>query len=216
MPRCGRRSPTTTSRSSATARTKPELRPRQGRAGRRRPARDEPLTVFHPRLAMRRVPYKTGRRTESRRVEPRKLHRRGDRRGPPRQVVCDFPQIRLDRPAGGAADRRGAAAWNEWRKAQEVALAKAFGDAVFAALEAPTPEARRELLADLPVVGEQAAIRDMLLSSDPETDRAGTLAALQSLEANTALPGDVARPCRSQARGAAGQRTARGRGPRRP
>jgi hypothetical protein len=82
----------------------------------------------------------------------------------------------------------GGAAWNEWRKAQEIALAKAFGDAVFAALEAPTPELRRELLAGLPADGEQAAIRDMLLSSDPETDRAGSLAALQSLEANTALP----------------------------
>lgn len=82
----------------------------------------------------------------------------------------------------------GGAAWNEWRKAQEIALAKAFGDAIFAALEAPTPETRRELLAGLPATGEQAAIRDMLLSSDPETDRAGSLAALQSLEANAALP----------------------------
>lgn len=82
----------------------------------------------------------------------------------------------------------GGAAWNEWRKAQETALAKAFGDAIFAALEAPTPEARRELLAGLPANGEQAAIRDMLLASDPETDRAGSLAALQSLEANAALP----------------------------
>lgn len=80
------------------------------------------------------------------------------------------------------------AAWTEWRKAQEASLAQAFGDATFAALEAATPEARRDLLKGLPAVREQAAVRDMLLASDPQTDRAGSLAALQAVEADAALP----------------------------
>lgn len=82
----------------------------------------------------------------------------------------------------------GGAAWTEWRKARELSLARAFGDATFAALESGTPESRRELLSGLPVAGDQAAIRDMLLASDPETDRAGSLAALQAVEGNAALP----------------------------
>jgi hypothetical protein len=82
----------------------------------------------------------------------------------------------------------GGAAWTEWRKAQEASLAQAFGDATFAALEAPTPETRRELLKGLPAADKQAAVRDMLLASDPQTDRAGSLEALKAVEADAALP----------------------------
>jgi hypothetical protein len=82
----------------------------------------------------------------------------------------------------------GGAAWTEWRKAKEAELAQAFGDATLAALEAATPEARRELLKGLPAEREQAAVRDMLVASDPQTDRVGSLAALQAVEADTALP----------------------------
>lgn len=82
----------------------------------------------------------------------------------------------------------GGAAWTEWRKAQEAALAQAFGDATFAALEAPTPGARRDLLGGIALQGEQAAVRDMLLASDPETDRDGSIAALKAVEADAALP----------------------------
>ncbi len=82
----------------------------------------------------------------------------------------------------------GGAAWTEWRKAQDASLAQAFGDATFAALEAPTPAARRELLQGLPAEREQAAVRDMLLASDPQTDRDGSLAALMAVEGDAALP----------------------------
>lgn len=82
----------------------------------------------------------------------------------------------------------GGAAWTEWRKAQEASLARAFGDATFAALEAPTPETRRELLKGLAAEGEQVAVRDMLVASDPQTDRDGSLAALKAVEADTTLP----------------------------
>lgn len=82
----------------------------------------------------------------------------------------------------------GGAAWNEWQKAQAVQRAQAFGDALLAALDATTPEARQAAIAAVPVTGEQAAVRALLQASDPEADRAGALAALSQVAEDASLP----------------------------
>jgi hypothetical protein len=83
----------------------------------------------------------------------------------------------------------GGAAAVEWRKAQAQAQARAFGDAVLAALEADTPAARRAALAAVATGGtEQAAIVQLLLASDPAEDRPAALAALETVAADAALP----------------------------
>ncbi len=75
-----------------------------------------------------------------------------------------------------------AAGW-EWRKAQARAQAQAFGDGLLAALEAETPAARAAALAALPGTGDKAAIRGLMLASDPATDPAAAVAALQAVAA---------------------------------
>ncbi|EEW26069.1 hypothetical protein [Rhodobacter ferrooxidans] len=82
----------------------------------------------------------------------------------------------------------GGAAFSEWNKASKRAAAQAFGDAVLAALEAPDPAARRAALAAVPASGDRAAILNLMLASDPATDRAGALAALDKVAADTTLP----------------------------
>ena len=80
----------------------------------------------------------------------------------------------------------GGAGWNEWTKAQALARAQAFGDAVTDSLDLGGAEDRRAALAALPADGDQIAIRQLLLASDPTEDRAGTLAALDALAADAA------------------------------
>lgn len=82
----------------------------------------------------------------------------------------------------------GGAAWNEWQKSTRQAAAQAFGDAILTALDAETPEARRAALAGIDATGDKAAIRALLLASDPAEDRAASLAALQALADDPALP----------------------------
>lgn len=82
----------------------------------------------------------------------------------------------------------GGAAYSEWQKASRATEARAFGDAILAALDADTPEARRAALEGIEAAGERGAIRALLLASDPAEDRAAALTALQALAADTALP----------------------------
>lgn len=82
----------------------------------------------------------------------------------------------------------GGTAWNEWTKAQEAARAEAFGDAVIEAFDLGGAEERRAALAAVPADGAQVAIRQLLLASDPEEDKAGTLAALEAVLADAGLP----------------------------
>ena len=81
----------------------------------------------------------------------------------------------------------GGAAWTEWQKAQSQTRAERFGDAVLGALGSATPEARIAALKGVPGTEEQAGILQLLLASDPDKDRAGTLAALQAVAADTTL-----------------------------
>jgi hypothetical protein len=80
----------------------------------------------------------------------------------------------------------GGTVWNEWQKATANARAEAFGDAVSDALDLPDPAARRAALAAVPADGAQAAIQQLLLASDPEDDKAATLAALDAVIADPA------------------------------
>lgn len=74
-------------------------------------------------------------------------------------------------------------AWNEWSKAREAAAAQAFGDAVAAALELPTPEARTAALDAVATDrAEQKALLTYLKAAEP-----GAAAALDNLAGNADL-----------------------------
>ncbi len=81
----------------------------------------------------------------------------------------------------------GGAAWTEWSKSRAEARAEAFGDAVLDALDNGTPEERRAALAAVSADGEQGALLQLILASDPDEDRAATLAALDRVAADAAL-----------------------------
>jgi hypothetical protein len=82
----------------------------------------------------------------------------------------------------------GGTAWTEWSKARAAAEAQAFGDALRDALDLGAPEDRRAALAAIPATASQRAVLDLILATDPEENRAETLAALERLAADTAQP----------------------------
>jgi hypothetical protein len=82
----------------------------------------------------------------------------------------------------------GGAAWTEWTKSRAEARAEVFGDAILDALDLGTPEERRVGLAAVPADGEQSALLQLILATNPDEDRAATLAALDQVAANAALP----------------------------
>ena len=83
----------------------------------------------------------------------------------------------------------GGAAWNEWRKAQDRAVAESFGDALVAALALPEGE-RAAALAEIGAQPEQRAVLDLLMVAEAAAaqDRPAALAALAAIEANAAVP----------------------------
>lgn len=82
----------------------------------------------------------------------------------------------------------GGAAWNEWQKAQATARAQAFGDALTEALDLSSPQERTAALAEIASDGSQTGILQLLRASDPETDKAAALAALDALAADANQP----------------------------
>ncbi len=82
----------------------------------------------------------------------------------------------------------GGAAWTEWSKAQAHAQAQVFGDAVLGALDANDPGARRAALEKVAATGEQTAVLNLLIASDPSENRDATLAALDKAAADASLP----------------------------
>ena len=82
----------------------------------------------------------------------------------------------------------GASAWSEWQKAQARTTAETFGDSLLAAMDAATPEARRAGLASVPATDTQRPILRLIEASDATQDRAATLAALDALIADAAVP----------------------------
>lgn len=82
----------------------------------------------------------------------------------------------------------GGAAWREYQIARKAAESQAFGDAVLAALDQDDAAAREAALAAVDAPGQRRAVLDLLLSTDPDSDRAATLAALERLAADDTLP----------------------------
>ncbi len=81
----------------------------------------------------------------------------------------------------------GGTAWTQWQQTQTENRAQAFGDAVTDALDLGAAEERIAALKDVPTTDEQAGLLGLMLSTDPESDRAGTLAALNSVAENAQL-----------------------------
>lgn len=81
----------------------------------------------------------------------------------------------------------GGTVWTEWSKSRAEARAQAFGDALIDALDQGTPEERRGALAAISSDGEQTALLQLVLATDPDEDRASTLAALDKVAADTTL-----------------------------
>lgn len=81
----------------------------------------------------------------------------------------------------------GGTVWTEWSKSRADARAQAFGDAIIDALDQGTPEERRTALAAIPTDGGQTALLQLILASDPNEDRAATLAALDGMIGDTTL-----------------------------
>jgi hypothetical protein len=81
----------------------------------------------------------------------------------------------------------GGAAWSEWSKSRADARAQAFGDAIIDALDNGTPAERRAALGAIRADGEQTALLQLVLASDPDEDRAASLAALDVVIADTRL-----------------------------
>lgn len=85
----------------------------------------------------------------------------------------------------------GGAAWNEWRKAQERALAQGFGDALIAVLDRGETGARVADLSAIAVEGEQRAILQLFIATEAAAagDQAAALATLATLAADTGVAG---------------------------
>lgn len=82
----------------------------------------------------------------------------------------------------------GGAGFNEWRKAVAESRAQAFGDAVLDSLDLGGVEERRAALAAIGADGAQKAVLQLLLASDPDTDREATLTALAALADDASQP----------------------------
>ncbi len=81
----------------------------------------------------------------------------------------------------------GGTAFTQWQRTQAENRAQAFGDAVTDALDLGATEERMAALKDVPATEEQAGLLGLMLSTDPESDKAGTLAALDAVAANADL-----------------------------
>lgn len=82
----------------------------------------------------------------------------------------------------------GGAAYREYQIAAKQAASEVFGDAVLTALDQDDPAARSTALAAVQAPDQRRALLGLLQSSDPETDKAATLAALASVADDATLP----------------------------
>jgi hypothetical protein len=82
----------------------------------------------------------------------------------------------------------GGAAYREYQIAAKLAESKAFGDAVLDALDQDDAAARSTALAAVQAPGQRQALLNLLQSTDPETDKAATLAALTAVADDATLP----------------------------
>lgn len=85
----------------------------------------------------------------------------------------------------------GGAAWREWAAARDAAAARAFGDALHAAIDAPDAAARAAALAGLGTSADQRALAALIgaVMVEQDADPAAREAAMAALEAAAAAPG---------------------------
>ena len=81
----------------------------------------------------------------------------------------------------------GGAAWREYQIAAKQAASAAFGDALLDALDQDDPAARRTALAAISATGPRAGLLGLIQASDPETDKAATLAPLETVAGDAGL-----------------------------
>ncbi len=86
----------------------------------------------------------------------------------------------------------GGAAWIEWQKSRHQTDARAFGDELLTALDQNAPEARVKALEAVAPgdTGDQAAIKDLMIASDADGDKAAALAALDKIAADPTVSED--------------------------
>lgn len=84
----------------------------------------------------------------------------------------------------------GGAAYNEWRKARDIAEAQAVGDNLIAALSADESEARAAALANLEVEGDAAAVLGLVQAAEAQNagDPDAAAVALDQIAADSELP----------------------------
>ncbi|MFV2052306.1 hypothetical protein [Aliiroseovarius sp. YM-037] len=84
----------------------------------------------------------------------------------------------------------GGAAYNEWRKARDIAAAQAVGDSLITALSADESEARAEALSELEVEGDASAVLGLVQAAEAQNadDPAAAVAALDQIVTDSGLP----------------------------
>ena len=82
----------------------------------------------------------------------------------------------------------GGAAYSEWQKAQALARAEGFGEAMLDALDIGGAAERLAAMEAVPADGAQLALRALMVASDPAEDKAAALAALDTLIADVSQP----------------------------
>jgi hypothetical protein len=82
----------------------------------------------------------------------------------------------------------GGAAYSEWQKAQALARAEGFGEAMLDALDIGGAAERRAAMESVPADGAQLALWALMVASDPAEDKAAALAALDALIADVTQP----------------------------
>ena len=84
----------------------------------------------------------------------------------------------------------GGAAYNEWRKARDIAAAQAVGDSLIAALSADESDARAEALADLEVEGDASAVLGLVQAAEAQNadDPVAAATALDQIAADSDIP----------------------------
>ena len=82
----------------------------------------------------------------------------------------------------------GGTAVTEWKRFSGESAAQLFGDALTDALDLGAPEDRRAAISAIPASGAQIAVKELMLASDPEEDKAATLASLDVLIGDASQP----------------------------
>lgn len=84
----------------------------------------------------------------------------------------------------------GGAAFSEWQKAQRAATARAFGDALLAAVETPDAATRTAALAAVVPTGQNVIVQQLLIAANAveQKDKPAALAALSAIATDASLP----------------------------